>query len=125
MAIPAPPLNREDTTEYLSALEKRISSLDEETKRLLADLQTREERLGKAHADLVATIGKTGAEVRRVEEELAAFVQQIRSLVASFQNSARRQEMARLQQRVDGQRYEEFLTKDEFKRLIDEEFANG
>lgn len=107
-----------DLGPYLVTLQRRITGLEEGLKRVIAEEQQREERLDLVRSELHASMTQLGDEVRRVEDDLLSVVQQTRSLIHSFKDSARPPEFSRLQQRIEAWKGERAISRVEFKKLL-------
>ena len=107
-----------DLDPYLATLQRRIASLEEGLKRVIAEEQQREERLDLVRSELHASLAQLGDDVRRVEDDLLSVVQQTRSIVHSFKDSARPPEFSRLQQRIEAWKGERAISRDEYKKLL-------
>jgi hypothetical protein len=118
-----PPGPADDLGQYVESLRTRIAALEQELNRNFQDEHLREERLEQVRAALASEVASVRMEVQRVEERLLRMAKETAKLVQAFRNSARVPQFARLQQRVDMWKGEEYISRDEFKRLVVQELA--
>jgi len=124
MALPPPPsFSASEIADYLRELSNRLSHLEQESARLLTDEQHRLEGVERLHGELKIESADFEADIRKLDNELADIVRRVQALIAAFKSSARAHEYERLTRRVDAWKGEQFITRDEYRKMLDEEFS--
>ena len=117
MLAPPPP---DETASYLATLRQRLAKLEGDANRLFEGEHLREEAITRTHAELLRGRIEFRQEMAMLDERLVLLKRLVIKLVDSVRNSARRPQFGRLQQRVDAWRGEEFINREEFKRVLRE-----
>ncbi len=104
---------------YLSTLQERIGRLEESFAALVTAQHAREEKLEHEHHALSLLIQDFADDLVKVEKMLQGVKKETLKLITQFKECARRREFDRLQQRVDAWKGEQYITRDEFKRLLE------
>lgn len=117
---------RSDTDEagqilqYVHELARRLERIEKELARLLNKEYEQEGKIEERARELQRLGKETDQELSKVEASLQHVVHQTEKLVQAFKNSVRDGEFRRLQQRVDAWRGEEYITRAEFRKLLEE-----
>lgn len=107
---------------YIEHLNLRLSNLEEDAKRLIKEFHEKEEHLEQIHGEFTSEITGTREDIRKIESELTHLVKETGKLVQGFKNSTRRTQLENVSQRVDAWKGEQYISRDELKRVLNEEF---
>ncbi len=122
-SLPLPSSADGEIATYLQELRVRLSRLEQESAKLLTDEQRSFADVERLHHELKVRSADFEADLRKLDAELGVIVRRVQSLVAAFKSSARAREYERLSRRVDAWKGERFITRDEYKRLLEKELS--
>jgi|GEM_PF-2738392 len=121
MDPPPPPTPEIELQEYVALMQRKIVSLEEETKRMLGELHVQEERMEETRGSIVQQSSAVKQDIALVGARLAATMKETAALVAVFKTVVRKAQFERTRQRVDAFRGEQFISRDELRRMIKKE----
>jgi uncharacterized protein Yka (UPF0111/DUF47 family) len=118
MSTPPLPGIDAELKQYVEQLNSRIGHLEEDAKQLTKQFSEQEEHLDRMHGEFAAEVASTKADIQKIETQLMHIVKETGKLVNGFKNSARRTQLEKTEQRVDAWKGEQYLSKDEYKRML-------
>ena len=108
----------EEFTAYLHALQSRLAKVEKEMAGMVSEEHRREDRLEEKRGSLRSETELVRGDIQKVEDNLLRIVRQTEKLVGAFKDAARAPQMNRLSQRVDAWKGEQYVSRKEFKKLI-------
>lgn len=121
MDPPPPPTPEIELQEYVSLVQRKIVSLEKETKQMLGKLHIQEENMEETRDSITQQSSAVKQDIALVGERLATIMKETAALVAAFKTVVRKAQFERTRQRVDAFRGEQFISRDELRRMIEKE----
>ncbi len=118
METPPPPTPEAELKGYVEQLTRRLGAVEQELTRLGAADTESEERMDRSHAGFRAEAERVREEVRQLDEALGEIAKRTARLVAEFKTAVRAPQLERLRQRVDAWKGEQYITREELKKLV-------
>jgi len=109
----------QEVTNYLSVLQQRLKRLEGTVAELVTAQHLHEVGVENEHRELARLVRSLSSELAEVEHHVESIKKETMRLIGAFRDAARQPQLNRLQQRVDAWKGEQFITRNEFRRLLE------
>ena len=117
LASPPSPLSF-DMLDYLRKIEQKISEIEEEDRVMGSDIEQRDEHLIRLTQSLQKDLDTIRKRYEEYKQQLELVKKDLLALLTVYKTGARRDQLEKLQRRVEALHFEKNITRPELKRLM-------